>query len=446
MNAADADYVVWMIAPLPDAEAYEVASLVSAKLGLERDRLARLLARREGPVTKPMPREQATRLADVLEDAGVPVRLERRDGPRGDGSAGFGGASREAQWIGLDADELPGARNPSPAAARDPFAAVGADTARRDGGGRHGLEPDIADGWRFTAGESTESLPLTQRAAFAVGDSGDGPATGPHARSVAAPHARSRAVPERTSSGSNRAEHGDASLEAPAGDLAGGRRASTLRPLSVPIDPPYYEGDEAGFDWNQPLGATRWRRPALLLALAIAVTIFVMLQQSASPDRAEPANPYLTGLAAYRDGAFGRARAQWSRAGADGDARALYMLGYMSEHGQGRAWSNREAAEYYRQAAERGSARAQFALGSLYERGLGVPHAPRTALRWYEMAGAQGHPEAQFRAGLAYFLGTHVERDLALAREWFALAAGNGVPDAAAYAQVLQGDAGIGQP
>lgn len=334
----ESNYVVSMIAPLPEADAFDAAGGIAPRLGLERDRLARLLSRRPGPITRPLDRNHAERIAAMLEAAGVAVYVERAEAqevtaPKGDA------------WMGFDAEE---------------------DAAAYDAGWRRHAEP-------------APRRVLYEPTPYMVHDD----------------------VPEV-----HREERWD---EAPA------------------------------FDWNQPLGLTRWRRPLLLSVLFLAIVVFVWLQLALSPPTARgAAGVYERGLSAYRTGDFDRAIGIWGGAADEGDARALYMLGYMSEFGQGQEWSNRRAAEYYRQAAERGSARAQAALASLYERGLGVPWSPRTAVRWYALAAGNGHPEAQYRLGLALLQGRGASRDWSAALRWFERAADANVREAEAFVAVLR--------
>lgn len=304
-------WVVWLIAPLPEAEADDVAREVAPRLGLARDRLASLLSREAGPITRPVPRETADRIARILEGAGAAVHVELAEAPD------------------------PPKHTPPQA-------------------------------WM----------------------EGDGPEVGV---------------------------------------------------VRTAID------DEGPlFDWDQPLGWARWRRPLLLGFLIAALAVFVWLQLSLAPTGEVPApvagaeDLYGRGLAAYRGGEFGDARAAWRSAAEAGDSRALYMLGYMSEFGQGEAWSNRRAAGYYREAAERGHHRAQYALGSLYERGLGVPFSAEDAVRWYRAAAHNGHPEAQHRLGLALLQGWGVAQDWGAALAWFERAAEQGVREAEAFAEVLR--------
>ncbi len=172
------------------------------------------------------------------------------------------------------------------------------------------------------------------------------------------------------------------------------------------------------------------RRWALAVALLVALGIFLVLQWAYSRpglgDRTPPA--YEVGLSAYREGAFVSAARAWAPRAEAGDVDAMFMLGWMAEYGQGRPWSNREAAGWYGQAAQRGHAPSQLRLADLYARGLGVAFNPDVATRWYLAAAEAGLPRAQREAALAMAReGRHAE-----AAAWLDRAAAHD-PDAAAW-------------
>lgn len=339
-----------MRSPLPAAAASAAAAEVAPRLAVPRDRLARLLARGSGALTRPLDHAAASRIADVLSAAGVPVHVTTAEGAL---------RTTSETWPDFEPTEL-----------------------------------------------DEEMLEME----WATGELSDVGARHPN-------HRASDRVRELPS------DPGLARQLAQASD----DRDEEL--TDVPM-----------FDWNQPLGMARWRRPLLLVALLVALGVFALLQiePSSSAQSVDSGALYERGLDAYRSGEFGRALDVWDRAAASGDPRALYMLGYMSEFGQGQSWSNRRAAEYYRQAAERGSVQAQVALASLYERGLGVPHSDRTAVRWYGLAAQNGHAEAQYRLGLAMLQGRGTATDYRAALDWFERAAGNGVRDADAFVTLLR--------
>lgn len=79
----------------------------------------------------------------------------------------------------------------------------------------------------------------------------------------------------------------------------------------------------------------------------------------------------------------------------DDDPRAMYMVGYMYDHGEGVPQDGKEAAIWYRKAAEKGLAKAQYRMGMLTENGFGVDQDLKEAERWYRRAAGQGFGPAK---------------------------------------------------
>jgi len=180
----------------------------------------------------------------------------------------------------------------------------------------------------------------------------------------------------------------------------------------------------------------------LLAAVVVGVAALVALQ---AVDRGHPATAPATveaGMQAYNGGDFAAARRVWIPLAEGGDARAAYMLGYMAENGQGRPWSNHDAADWYRRAADRGYPQAQVALGQLYQRGMGVLRDPRRAVSLFEAAAKEGYGPGQFQYALALFHGSGTPQDFAAALKWFKAAAANGVAEARPYVSFAGSSAG----
>ncbi|KRA42158.1 SEL1-like repeat protein [Devosia sp. Root635] len=72
-----------------------------------------------------------------------------------------------------------------------------------------------------------------------------------------------------------------------------------------------------------------------------------------------------------------------------------------------------------RQAAADGDARAQFEIGAIYTEGRVVPQDQVEAAKWYERAAAQGFVPAQYRIGNLYEAGQGVDRDFEVAKLWY---------------------------
>ncbi|MDB5613423.1 MAG: hypothetical protein JWQ22_1076 [Devosia sp.] len=76
-----------------------------------------------------------------------------------------------------------------------------------------------------------------------------------------------------------------------------------------------------------------------------------------------------------------------------------------------------------RQAAANGDARAQFEIGAIYTEGRAVTQDYAEAGKWYERSAAQGFVPAQYRLGNLYEAGQGVEKDIENAKLWYQRAA-----------------------
>jgi len=176
-------------------------------------------------------------------------------------------------------------------------------------------------------------------------------------------------------------------------------------------------------------------RGYLLIGFAASLVLLLALQaiNGMEGGGSRSAASVATGMRAYNDGDFAQARRLWTPLAQAGDPRAQYMLGYMAENGQGRAWSNHDAAAWYRLAANQSYPQAQLALGELYQRGMGVPRDPGQAAAQFQQAAEEGYGPAQFQYALALFHGAGVTQDFQQALRWFRAAARNGVAEAEPY-------------
>ena len=77
-----------------------------------------------------------------------------------------------------------------------------------------------------------------------------------------------------------------------------------------------------------------------------------------------------------------------------GNANALYNLGYMYENGEGVEQDYAKAVKYYKLATEQGHAEAQFHLAAMYFDGKGVRQGYAEACKWLQLAAAQGNAGA----------------------------------------------------
>lgn len=484
----DVRYVVDVTAPLSPGRVRFVAAEAAARLQLPVEKLVGLLENRIGPVTKPLARASAERVAEVLDLAGAEVALRKEgdDPPAAvDGSVPASAtATASAREPGAGGEEEV---SPPAASARPP----GEET--RDAN-EDALEPEGAEDAPKPA-----RPPVEADGAASAGDPPDvdpTPPTPPHAGSGShawsavddewgeddepdpmlgrwtAPARRSEEVPTEapTAPASQRPPRPTPNTEA--APPTPERREAAVR--EVPVVPSYQDADDreptwqvgsqgdgkADFDDEDAFDAfdPAWgygtrdpfreaerqavvqRRWALGIALLVALAVFLGLQWAYS-DR-DPAGasapPFAEGLEAYRQGAFVSASRAWRPRAEAGDARAMYMLGYMAQWGQGRPWSNADAASWYREAAERGSAPAQRELGRLRLEGMGGPRDPDLALRWFEAAARQGDAVAAFEAGRLLLRRARFEEALL----WFREAADRH-PDAAAWAAFMNDQAAL---
>ena len=72
-----------------------------------------------------------------------------------------------------------------------------------------------------------------------------------------------------------------------------------------------------------------------------------------------------------------------------------------------------------RQAAADGDAKAQFEIAAIFTEGRAVEQDYAEAAIWYERSAAQGFVPAQYRLGNLYETGTGVEKDLEVAKLWY---------------------------
>jgi uncharacterized protein len=95
------------------------------------------------------------------------------------------------------------------------------------------------------------------------------------------------------------------------------------------------------------------------------------------------------GVAAFERGDYVRAARDLSPLAAQGNARALGLLGFMYEHGFGVPQAYEAAFDFYCQGAVQGNPFAQAMLGLLYDKGHGVHHDYILAYKWLNLAAAR---------------------------------------------------------
>lgn len=95
------------------------------------------------------------------------------------------------------------------------------------------------------------------------------------------------------------------------------------------------------------------------------------------------------GMAAFDRGDYVRAAYELSPLAAQGNPRALGLLGFMYEHGFGVPQAYEAAFDFYCQGAIQGNTFAQAMLGLLYDKGHGVHQDYIQAYKWLNLAAAR---------------------------------------------------------
>ncbi|MDK4687702.1 tetratricopeptide repeat protein [Kingella negevensis] len=126
-----------------------------------------------------------------------------------------------------------------------------------------------------------------------------------------------------------------------------------------------------------------------------------------------------TGLAAYLNGDFATALAEWTKLAEEGNAQAFHNLAILYQNGEGVEQSDEKAIEWCEKAAEAGVINAQTHLGFL----LLQDGQPEKAATWFTQSAEEGDVDAQFQLGMMYHMGEGVAQDNEEAADWFEAAA-----------------------
>jgi uncharacterized protein len=97
------------------------------------------------------------------------------------------------------------------------------------------------------------------------------------------------------------------------------------------------------------------------------------------------------GSAAFDRGDYIRAAQELSPLAAQGNARALGLLGFMHEHGFGVPQAYDAAFDLYCRSAAQGDPFGQAMLGLMYDKGHGVHEDFIQAYKWLDLAAARAH-------------------------------------------------------
>lgn len=150
---------------------------------------------------------------------------------------------------------------------------------------------------------------------------------------------------------------------------------------------------------------TRFRLFAIIWALGLCLSAPV----SADFD---------SGLSAFLNGDYRRAREIWQPLAESGDAQSQFGLGMMIEGGHGIPPDAEKASAWYLRAAEQGMTEAELSLGSLYEHGRGVARNPGRAAELYRSAAKKGNAQAQYNLAKLYLGGAGITPNRELGIAW----------------------------
>jgi len=389
-------YVVELTKPVPGTELQAAAERVAGRLGLDVGRVLTLLKGRVGPVTKPVLAEKADVIAQVFQDAGVHVAIY--DAEASPEETAWPRAPEPEATPAQDDEEVPEYGYEAPPAPLPP------DLDRWDADDPWGgMDP-----WREAAYQPEDEAPADAEAGLE-----------PVSEAAVEPHGDADVVTGRYAP--RPPERGPAGEQWP---LPPTQTAAVVRPAVWEAGPSHGSSRSA-------------LRGLLLAALGIALVLFLALQfVYRGRERGGPT--YEQGLAAYRVGDFAAARKSWLAVAERGSPEAQFMLGHLAQHGLGRPWSFREAAQRYAVAAEAGLPEAQLALGELYLEGLGVQVDPEAGMAWLRRAADSGQPQALLRYGEAALHGAGGKRDFDAALAAFQAAAAAGSTQAADYLAFVQ--------
>ena len=112
---------------------------------------------------------------------------------------------------------------------------------------------------------------------------------------------------------------------------------------------------------------------------------------TAAPSAAR-ADAYDSGMDAYQAGDYAQALHRWQVLAEQGNAQALYNLGFIYEFGYGVTASDTQAFSHYLHAAQQGHTQAQQTVAWMYARGKGTESDRTQATRWNDIAAHADEP------------------------------------------------------
>ena len=88
---------------------------------------------------------------------------------------------------------------------------------------------------------------------------------------------------------------------------------------------------------------------------------------------------YDQAVQSYAQGNYPEAMAEFKQLAANGDAKAMYYVGFLYYRGYGVPVDHTQAASWFRRAAEQGDSQAQYYLGLMAQNGQGMQRDPVAA-------------------------------------------------------------------
>ena len=128
---------------------------------------------------------------------------------------------------------------------------------------------------------------------------------------------------------------------------------------------------------------------------------------------------YANALNAVRQGNYFSAVQELEEPAAQGDAKAQYLLGYLTFYGHGTNPSDEKAFALFEKAAAQGHARARSFMAYMYDEGRGVPQDRKQAFVLYSKSAQDGDVSAIINLGAMYAQGKVVPQDYTKAFQLF---------------------------
>jgi C-terminal processing protease CtpA/Prc len=155
--------------------------------------------------------------------------------------------------------------------------------------------------------------------------------------------------------------------------------------------------------------------------IVVALLLLTGALRSA-PATAQPGDPFAPIFQAIDQQQYDRARELLQPLVEGNNARAIYILAYMYQAGQGLPVDLQKANELYAKSAALKFDPAVNNLGVSYRDGRGLAQSYQQALELFTQAAALGNRQAALNAGVLYVNGQGVRRDYVEGYAWYLIA------------------------